>query len=847
MHIKQVIISGFRSFRNQHEIEPFSPSHNAVVGRNGSGKSSFFFDAIQFVLFAPKFVNLRQDERQHLLHEGAGANVMLAFVEVIFEYSDGRIAQDGDEVVLRRTIGLKKDEFFLNRKRVTKQEVSSLLESAGFSKSNPYYIVQQGKVANLCLMRDEERLNLLKEVGGTKVYEERRQESLNIMAETASKRDKIQQEMISYIEGRLQELEGEKDELRQYQALDRERRALQYTLCDKELAQARADLERDLDRSYQEADCRGPHLTLQLGHLRAQLLHEASPQKKPPNTAKKNAKLMKKNEPEQKELTFERARLDLKVNELTEKVQTEQTSQEEMREELAELETRVAAAEEELKSEAEPAHTAAKATVDEITALLKQLNREREELYAKKSRGSQFDTAEERDAFLEKEIKEVQDQIKVNQAGLAQVEAEAAEKAAALEADRAQRRRWEEEVAKRQRALQETAQLLQRVAARNALHEGRKAAWRELEVSRAALEETRGERDRAERALRAALPRAVAQGLEAVQKIVAKENISGYYGPVIENFQLVDSKFQTAVEVAAGNALFHAIVDTDATAARLMRTLEKHRLGRVTFMPLNKLRVKKYNYPDSPEVVPLISCALQFDPRVEAAMLQVFGRKLIARNQEVAAHFSSLANMDAITLDGDEVNRKGAIQGGFYDERANRLAMMEKKRKADQELQPMQEKHDAMDRKVREVDQQITGLLGQIQKLEAKKQNLSHRISEQVCILYTHVINMQQERLLPQLRQDLAADGARAEALRAELGTPLQATLSPEEQRRLATLQEETTAQAEALQAREAELAQAAGRRHRLQALLKNNLGKRRQELKAALNPAGKGGQLMER
>ena len=70
---------------------------------------------------------------------------------------------------LRRHIGLKKDEFFLNGKRVTKQEVSSLLESAGFSKSNPYYIVQQGKVSTLTLMKDVERLNLLKEVAGTKV------------------------------------------------------------------------------------------------------------------------------------------------------------------------------------------------------------------------------------------------------------------------------------------------------------------------------------------------------------------------------------------------------------------------------------------------------------------------------------------------------------------------------------------------------------------------------------------------------------------------------------------------------------------------------------------------------
>jgi len=45
------------------------------------------------------------------------------FEKVVFDNSDGRMTVDGDEVVLRRTVGLKKDEFFLNRKRVTKSEV----------------------------------------------------------------------------------------------------------------------------------------------------------------------------------------------------------------------------------------------------------------------------------------------------------------------------------------------------------------------------------------------------------------------------------------------------------------------------------------------------------------------------------------------------------------------------------------------------------------------------------------------------------------------------------------------------------------------------------------------------
>ena len=65
MHLKQLIISGFRRFRNQREIESFSPKHNVLVGRNGRGQSNFV-DAIQFVLLAPKFYNLRQEDRQQV-------------------------------------------------------------------------------------------------------------------------------------------------------------------------------------------------------------------------------------------------------------------------------------------------------------------------------------------------------------------------------------------------------------------------------------------------------------------------------------------------------------------------------------------------------------------------------------------------------------------------------------------------------------------------------------------------------------------------------------------------------------------------------------------------------------
>lgn len=47
-------------------IEPFSPKHNVIVGRNGSGKSNFFA-AIRFVL-SDAYTHMGREERQALLH-----------------------------------------------------------------------------------------------------------------------------------------------------------------------------------------------------------------------------------------------------------------------------------------------------------------------------------------------------------------------------------------------------------------------------------------------------------------------------------------------------------------------------------------------------------------------------------------------------------------------------------------------------------------------------------------------------------------------------------------------------------------------------------------------------------
>ena len=71
MYIKSIKICNFRSYHDVTTPSEFSPHHNAVVGRNGSGKTNFF-DAIRFVLLADKFKTLGKSDRTELLHEGRG-------------------------------------------------------------------------------------------------------------------------------------------------------------------------------------------------------------------------------------------------------------------------------------------------------------------------------------------------------------------------------------------------------------------------------------------------------------------------------------------------------------------------------------------------------------------------------------------------------------------------------------------------------------------------------------------------------------------------------------------------------------------------------------------------------
>lgn len=342
------------------------------------------------------------------MQEGAGAAVMSAFVEIIFDNSDDRFPTGKNEVILRRTIGMKKDEYSLDRKNATKTDVMNLLESAGFSRSNPYYIVPQGRVTALTNMKDNERLILLKEVAGTQVYEARRTESLKIMTETNNKRDKID-ELLDYIKERLAELEEEKEELKDYQEKDKERRSLQYTIDHREqlaIANELDNLEEQRQTGVEDTDDSEERFRQgdkQLAAIQAEI-----------NNLKQQVEFLKVDkkqlETERKDNARAKAKIELDVKNLADGQSAAQQARSRYQSDLQSLRASIEQHEREL-AEITPQYSAS--LQDEATRKVELESAEgiRQRLYAKQGRNARFRNKRERDDWLRAEINNAYPQL----------------------------------------------------------------------------------------------------------------------------------------------------------------------------------------------------------------------------------------------------------------------------------------------------------------------------------------------------------------------------------------------------------------------------------------------------
>ncbi|KAI1330420.1 putative chromosome segregation protein SudA [Xylariaceae sp. FL0255] len=844
MYIKQIIIQGFKSYKDQTVMEPFSPGTNVIVGRNGSGKSNFFA-AIRFVL-SDAYTQMSREERQALLHEGSGSAVMSAYVEVIFDNTDDRFHTGNKEVVLRRTIGLKKDEYSLDKKVVTKLDVTNLLETAGFSKSNPYYIVPQGRVTALTNMKESDRLNLLKEVAGTQVYESRRAESLKIMTDTNNKREKID-ELLDYIKERLSELEEEKEELRGYQEKDRERRCLEYAYHHKDQVAVEEALA-GLEESHQEGigDTDEHRENYNAGEkLIASLDAEIHKLQQQMELLRIDRRQL---EDDRRESAKARAKAELILKNLTDNMSSQEQARKAHSDELKRVKAAISSKEAQLKKLG-PDFGKREKKEKEVNQALDSAKAGRQRLITKQSRVKQFPSKADRDAYLEKEITELNMTLSTQKATRLDAVEEVAsiEKAIKdLEGEIQSLRQKNEGFAAARTALAEEFYTARDVVQK--LNDERKLLRRDEERLEQRMTSARGDKLHAEEVLRRTMDANTSKGLATIRRIKEQQDIPGAYGTLAELLS-VDEAYRLPVEQVAGASLFHYVVDNEETSTRLVNTLQKQSGGRVTFMPLSRLDPKNTKYPNAQDAIPLLS-KIKYNPMFEPAFRQVFGSTIICRDLTIGAQYAKSHGVNAVTLDGDTTNKRGAMTGGYIDPRSSRLDAVRAVEKSRIEFDELREKGSAVQREIEKKDQEITRARSDEHKIEQRLRQMDNSYGPLIADLNSKNAQVLQskdrlddaKRRRDDVDKNMKEFGEQLSANQAELDSEFKKALTPNEEKQL----EAFDAQVQELQRESSEVSasrrELQNQRQKLELDLNTNLRLRLDQLTSQSIESGSGG-----
>ncbi len=223
----------------------------------------------------------------------------------------------------------------------------------------------------------------------------------------------------------------------------------------------------------------------------------------------------------------------------------------------------------------------------------------------------------------------------------------------------------------------------------------------------------------AEQELSHTMDQNTSRGLMAVRRIQRQYNLEGVFGTLAELME-VNERYRRAVEVTAGNSLFHYVVDNDDTATKFIEILQKERAGRITFIPLNRVKSKTANVPKANDAVPMIE-KISFDPKYEKAFQQVFGQTIICPNLTIAGQYARSHGVNGVTMDGDRSDKKGAFTGGYIDARHSRLEAVRKVAKWRDETDTLRSRSLEIKRTLERKDQEITRAVGDLQKIEQKR------------------------------------------------------------------------------------------------------------------------------
>lgn len=744
--ILKLEMKGFKSFANKTEL-PFGDNFNCVLGPNGSGKSNVI-DALCFVLGKAGAKGLRAEKTANLIYNGGKTKQGSKEGEVsIYFDNKSKIFNDTDkEIKLTRIVRQSGQSVYkINNKTATRQQVLDLLSKAKIDPDG-YNIILQGDIVRLVEMSGIERRQIIEEIAGISIYEEKKQKALR---ELQRVEEKINEAEIILIERKayLKELKSDRDKAMKFKDLDDKIKRNKATLIDnniKDKEQKKDKYEKEIETIRKEIES----IEQKIQKNREEI------QKKKKQIDELNKEVERKGEKEQVQMhkEVEKLKVDSAVNEqrtqtITQELEKISTRRKELSESFKDIESKIVILEK-TKKELEQKISVKESEIKKID--------EKIDAFKKKNKIDNATEIDKKIEELDKSIEKTQEEInklREEQQNILREKDKTETKLQSIDEKMEKMLSIEKENKTQLEKLKQMKQEFKKAAAdlNKALTDDSSLAAQQS-TSHSKLLSRKEEHSKLQ--AKFASVRETIAGGQAIQDVL-NQKMKGVHGLVSELGD-VKQEHALALEVAAGPRLRSIIVDTDETASKCINHLKKNRSGVATFLPLNKIKgqatdqnTKKIS---GQGIIGLAIELVSFDKKYEAAFQYIFGSTLVVKDIETARKIG-IGKIRMVTLTGDLVETSGAMQGG-HRERSRGIGFIEKETK---------EQIQKLEKEISELETVSANL----QQKRRDNEELITRLREFKANLEADIIKL--EKILRVDSDDLGADKTEKTTLRNQL------------------------------------------------------------------------------
>ncbi|WP_411968026.1 chromosome segregation protein SMC [Haloferax sp. YSSS75] len=680
MHIKELVLDGFKSFGRPTRI-PFYEDFTVVTGPNGSGKSNII-DGVLFALGLARTRGIRAEKLTDLIYnpghaDGSDEGVAQpkeASVTVVLDNSEGALDRsqvvnaagtdkvgDVDEITIKRRVKETPDNYYsyyyLNERSVNLSDIQDLLAQAGITPEG-YNVVMQGDVTEIINMTPYQRRGIIDEIAGVAEFDAKKDAAFEELEAVQEHVDEAGLR-IEEKEGRLDQLADERETALEYKGLRDEKEEYEGYLKAAELEDKRDDLSRTESRiESTESDLEGLQAELDERQGKVTRLEE--------NLEDLTHEIERKGEDEQLRIKSE---------------------MEEIKGDIARLENAIEAAEEK-RDDAEAERRKAFVDIDRKQEKIDDLSGDIREIKVEK-------------ASVKSDIQSKQVELSEVQAEIDSVDTEFDELKSELEANKETLGEYKDEKNDRQRAKDRLLDDARRRS--NEISETQadiEAAHERIPELRATLSDLHSELDTAEKnkakidgiiedlqAEKSELKDELSEVNDELQSkqseyarlearagsdgdnswpravtTILNAGMSGVHGAVGQ-LGSVDGEYAKACETAAGGRLANVVVDDDGVGSSCIDHLKSRNAGRATFLPITKMDDRSLpRKPSHPGVVDFARNLVDYDSQYESIFSYVLGSTLVVEDMQTARDL--MGDYRMVTLDGDLVERSGAMTGG---------------------------------------------------------------------------------------------------------------------------------------------------------------------------------------